>query len=100
MSTGRVTGPNNHAGDLAPLVSPWGQELFRATGELIDQPHPIGRQRHGYYWGTVGGISTRSANVNALFVPGGYFGDLPQSEQDIVDAPPPWERMGGSSGTI
>lgn len=93
MSTGRVTGENNHAGDLAPLVSPWGQALFARTSMLIDQPAPIGSQSGDAYGGTVGGVTTRAASVIPLFAPGGYFGDIPQSEQDVVSAPPPWDRV-------
>jgi hypothetical protein len=92
MSTGRVTGRNNHAGDLAPLVSPWGQALFRDTTHLIDQAPPIGRQWNDFQWGTVGGLTTRSANVKALFTEEGYYGDLPQSQQPTVEAADPWNR--------
>lgn len=97
MSTGRVTGPNNHAGDLAPLTSPWGRALFSHTYELVYQSPPIGVPQSGdAFGGTIGGITTRSASVIALFAPGGYFGDLPQTEQSFVDAPPPWERIGST----
>jgi hypothetical protein len=58
---------------------------------LFDQPHPIGRQSRGYR-GTVGAMLTRSASVVALFAPGGYWGDAPQSLQPVVTAPDPWNR--------
>ena len=92
MGTGRVTGENNHAGDLAPLTSPWGQALFDRTSLLIAQSMPIGRQSGVYFHGNVGAMAARSANVQALFVPGGYWGDLPQTEQSTVESPEPWER--------
>lgn len=92
MSTGRVTGRNNHAGDLAPLTSPYGREMFANAGKLIDQPSPIGRQSSTAMGGTVGGMTTRSANVRALFAPSGYFGDAPLSLQPNIEASDPWNR--------
>jgi hypothetical protein len=92
MSTGRVTGVNNYAGALVPQQSPWGQALALGTYQLIDQPEPIGHQNDRAFHGTVGGISTRSANVRVLFAPDGYYGDLPQTEQGTVQAAPPWDR--------
>lgn len=93
MSTGRVRGLNNHAGDLIPQQSAWGQALASGESELIDQPIPIGRQRDGAFYGTVGGITTRSASITPLFTPGGYWGDLPQDQQPLVSAPQPWDRV-------
>jgi hypothetical protein len=84
-------GMNDQEGDLVPRTSGWGQVYLAHLPEYIDMPAPIGRQSRGTR-GTVGGITTRSANVQALFAPGGYFGDLPTSEQAYVSAPDPWER--------
>lgn len=93
LGTGRVTGPFNHAGDLAPLTSPWGQLLFRNTTVLIDQPPAIGHQSPRGFGGTFGVMATRSANVQALFAPGGYYGDAPPDQlQPTVPAAPPWQR--------
>lgn len=92
LGTGRVTGPYNHAGDLQPLISPWGQVMFAGTSGLIDQPTPIGHQSPRGFRGTVGAMATRSANVQTLFSPGGYWGDAPQSLQATVDASEPWKR--------
>lgn len=92
MSTHRVTGPNNYAGALVPQVSQYGQAVIQGLTQLIDQPFPIGRQGDNYVHGTVGGISTRSANVRVLFTDEGYFGDYPQSGQPTVNAADPWMR--------
>lgn len=92
MSTHRVTGVNNYAGALVPQSSPYGQAMFAGTAQLIDRPFPIGRQSDNYVHGTVGGISTRSANVRVLFTDEGYFGDYPQSGQPTVSAADPWLR--------
>lgn len=84
-------GNNNQEGRLTPQVSAWGQEYLAGLSELFDQAAPIGQQSRGYR-GTVGGFAVRSASVVSLFAPGGYWGDLPQSEQAFVSAPPPWDR--------
>lgn len=84
-------GNSNQEGRLSPRVSQWGEELLANLPELFDQAKPIGQQSRGYR-GTVGAVMTRSASVVALFSPGGYWGDLPQSEQAFVAAPPPWDR--------
>jgi len=84
-------GNNNQEGRLSPRTSAWGEEYLSGMHVLIDNPYPIGRQSRGWR-GTVGGIATRSANIRPLFAPGGYWGDLPQSEQSFVGAPEPWER--------
>lgn len=93
MAVGRSRQGTNQAGALAPLVSPWGQALKARTSELIDQPPPIGRQWSRRATGTVGGIVVISASVKALVADGGYFGDAPQSLQDTISAPEPWDRV-------
>lgn len=84
----------NEEGTFYPTKSNWGQALALATPQLIEQPTPIGQRVDGYnpFGGSVGGMATRSANVQALFAPGGYWGDTPGTLQDVVAAPPPWER--------
>lgn len=84
----------NEEGTFYPTTSPAGQALLFATPQLIEQPTPIGCRVDGYapFGGTVGGMATRSASVIALFAPGGYWGDAPGTLQDLVTAPPPWER--------
>lgn len=84
-------GDNNQEGRLNPRYSAWGQAYLAGMPQLFDQPVPIGQQSRGYR-GTVGAAAQRSASVVALFAPGGYWGDLPQSEQPYVSAPPPWNR--------
>ena len=84
-------GNNNQEGRLSPRTSVWGQEYLAGLPELYDQARPIGTQSRGWR-GTVGGIVTRSASVVALFAPGGYWGDVPQSQQAFVGAPDPWNR--------
>jgi hypothetical protein len=84
-------GDSNQEGRLSPRTSEWGEEYLAGLPQLFDQARPIGQQSRGWR-GTVGGLSTRSASVVPLFSPGGYWGDLPQSEQSFVDAPPPWNR--------
>lgn len=84
-------GNNNQEGRLSPRTSAWGEEYIAAIPELIDQPAPIGQQSRGYR-GTIGAAATRSASVVTLFSPGGYWGDLPQSQQPYVSAPAPWKR--------
>jgi hypothetical protein len=87
------------------FTSPWGEELFAGTPQLIANPAPLtGRPQgdrhdatnvgpyHVGYPGTIGGMSILAASVVGLFDPVGYYGDLPQSEQNIVAAVPPWER--------
>lgn len=92
MPVGRKHGGySNQAGSFAPIVSPWGQALQNGLGSLIDQPAPIGWRRHNF-GGTVGGLTTVSASVIPIFTQPGYFGDVPQTEQATVDAPPPWKR--------
>jgi len=84
-------GDTNQEGRLSPRVSAWGQTYLNNLPEFIDNAAPIGRQSRGYR-GTVGAVITHSASVVALFSPGGYWGDLPQSQQPVVAAPPPWKR--------
>jgi hypothetical protein len=91
MSTRRVTGQNNHAGDLAPIHSPYGAALTAGMGQIINQPRPIQSSRHPYH-GTVGGVVTAAASVVPLVAEGGYFGDLPQDQQADVVASDPWEH--------
>lgn len=92
MSVNRVHGGiGNQAGMTAPFVSAWGQALLAGQSKLIDQPAPIGSQSMGF-GGTVGGVVTLAASVTPIQSFAGYFGDLPQSEQDSVDAPAPWDR--------
>ena len=93
MAVGRSRQGTNQAGALAPLVSPWGQALKAHTGELIDQPPPIGAQWSRRAKGTVGAIVTIQASIKPLVTEGGYFGDAPQSLQDNISAPEPWERV-------
>jgi hypothetical protein len=81
----------NQAGALAPTKSVWGQTLAGATSGLIDQPLPIGSQGQGF-GGTAGGLVTIAASVKSLIGAPGYWGDVPQSQQDTVDVSPPWER--------
>lgn len=92
----RHKGNNNQAGDLQPETSPWGQALRRATFKMVEQPLPIGGKATGFtrgYHGTVGGVTTRVANMMTLGQQtDGYFGDAPQTLQAIVDAPPPYQR--------
>lgn len=92
MPVGRRHGRFNQEGDLSPRISPWGQLMWQVTPLLINRPDPIGSQGTGAFGGTYGVMSTRSASVVALAQPGGYWGDLPTSMQDFVDAPPPWKR--------
>lgn len=99
MSVGRNHGRLNQAGDLAPFVSPWGQELAAHESMLIDQPPPIGgksnpNDMHGRmgFGGTVGGMITLSANTGYVQAERGYFGDLPENQQALVDAADPWDR--------
>lgn len=88
-----MTGRFNHAGDLAPLTSPYGEEMRAATPQLIDQPAPlVGFRWSKFVRGNVGGINVQTANVGLVFSPGGYSGDYPSSEQSYVQVPPPWER--------
>jgi hypothetical protein len=91
MAIGREHGMNNQEGMLTPRTSPWGQALALHSSKLIDRQIPIGSQSRGFR-GNVGAMTTRSASVQALFVDGGYFGDLPLSQQDMVYAPEPWNR--------
>lgn len=93
MAVGRSRQGTNQAGALAPLVSPWGQALKAHTGELIDQPPPIGHQWSHRSKGTVGAIAIISASIKPLVSDQGYFGDAPQSLQDSISAPQPWERV-------
>jgi hypothetical protein len=85
-------GPNNYAGALVPQRSAWGELLEAGTSELIDQPLPIGTRRHNF-GGTVGGVSTLAASTMPLYTQQAYWGDIPQSEQDTVVAPEPWDRV-------
>jgi len=82
----------NQEGTFTPRYSFWGQLWFSRTSLMIAQPPPIGRQSGESFGGTVGAMATRSASVIALFAPGGYWGDAPQSEQPAVTAPEPWQR--------
>jgi hypothetical protein len=84
-------GDTNQQGRLSPRTSAWGQEYLAGLPELFDIPHPIGRQSRGFR-GTVGATITRSASVVALFAPGGYWGDAPQTLQATITAPEPWNR--------
>jgi hypothetical protein len=86
-----MTGVNNHAGDLTPLTSPYGQAMFAAAGQLVAHPLPIQGHRQPF-GGTVGGMATRSASVIPLSAESGYYGDLPQDRQGVVQAPEPWDR--------
>jgi hypothetical protein len=84
------------------IDSPWGQELIEGTHQLVNDPAPLtgrpvgdrhpGGPYHVGYAGTIGGMSILAASVVGLFDPAGYYGDLPQSQQGIVAAVPPWER--------
>lgn len=92
MAVGRRHGDNNQEGRLTPQVSVWGQELAQSESHLIEQERPIGRQSRGFR-GNVGAMVTYSASVTPLMVPGGYWGDLPVTEQPVVSAPDPWNRV-------
>lgn len=92
MPVGRSRQGTNQAGALAPLTSAWGQEMAGGTSGLIDQPRPIG-WRHHNFGGTVGGCVTISASVLPLFHSRGFFGDVPETQQDTVIAPDPWNRV-------
>lgn len=104
LGTGRVTGPNNHAGDLAPLTSPYGQAWNGAVGGWMAKTNAIGRQNKGNFArdgevGTLGGFTSLNASVLALSAEErAYWGDLPQSQQPIVDEPAAWERGGSVTG--
>lgn len=93
----RHKGQNNQAGDLQPETSPWGQALRRGTFQLLEHNRPIGGHATGFnrgFGGTVGAVVTRVANSLTLGQQTeGYFGDAPQTLQDIVDAPPPYKRV-------
>lgn len=92
MAVGRDHGLNNQEGMLHPHTSPWGQALLAGRAQTVAHPAPIGTDRKKAFGGTVGGVSTASANVIALVGPSGYYGDLPQTQQDLVNAPDPWNR--------
>lgn len=94
MPVGRNHGQNNQEGKLTPQFSQWGQEYLAGMPLLIDQPEAIGGRSAGGrpFGGTVGGMATRSASLLPLVSEGGYWGDLPQSEQPTVDAEQPWDR--------
>lgn len=92
MPVRRMNNPNNAAGALVPQHSAWGQALAGATARLIAHPAPIGRQGLLGFGGTIGGVLTQSAIVQTIQNHPSYFGDAPQSEQPLVDAPDPWNR--------
>lgn len=95
MSVRRVHGGvSNQEGMTIPFTSPWGQELFAGTPQLIAHPAPLtrGDRRRKGYGGTIGGMTTLSASVIGLVSEQGYYGDLPQSQQAVVASLPPWER--------
>lgn len=99
-------GISNQEGFTVPgpyVSSPWGDAMFAATPQLIANPAPLmGRPQgdrrdqngpyHVGYAGTIGGMSILAASVVGLFDPVGYYGDLPQGQQGVVAALPPWER--------
>ena len=101
-------GISNQEGYTVPgpfVTSEYGEEMFAFTPALIDNPAPLtGRPQgdrrdasnigpyHVGYPGTIGGMSILAASVVGLFDPVGYYGDLPQGQQGIVAALPPWER--------
>jgi hypothetical protein len=60
--------------------------------ELIDQPLPIGTRRHNF-GGTVGGLGMVSASILPIYMQPAFWGDVPESQQGTVDAPPPWQRV-------
>lgn len=91
MPVGRSRQGTDQAGALAPTRSVWGAILDGSRGRMIDQPAPIGSQSTGF-GGTVGGLFTVSANVGIIARQPGYFGDVPESQQGVVIASPPWER--------
>lgn len=84
-------GYGNQEGMTAPFTSEWGQELAVNTPALVAHPLPIGRNRHSYK-ASVGGFVSLAASLKPVVAGTGYFGDLPQSQQDTVSAPPAWER--------
>jgi hypothetical protein len=87
-------GVSNQEGMTIPFHSPWGQELAAFTPHLIAHPAPLvtGDLRRKGYGGNIGGMATLSASVVGITTEPGYFGDLPQSTQPIVQAHNPWER--------
>lgn len=90
----RHGGIGNQEGMTVPFTSPWGEALRAGTPQLIAHPAPLtkgDRKRKGY-GGIIGGMSTLSASVIAISSEQGYGGDLPQSQQVVVAAYPPWER--------
>lgn len=94
MGVGRFHGGYaNQEGMTVPATSPWGQALREHTGMLIDQPPVLQSLRLKGYGGTVGGVVTVQANTQPIYTGEGYFGDLPQTNQPEVNAPPPWTRV-------
>jgi hypothetical protein len=94
MPVGRSRQGTNQEGALIPQRSAWGQALEAGLPRIIENPIPIGTRKDiNFFGGTIGGISTISASVVALIGANGYFGDVPQDQQDIVHALPPWERV-------
>ncbi len=91
MAVGRSRQGTNQEGGLGGNRSAWGQALGAAIGRTIDQPLPIGTTPHNF-GGTAGGVMTLSASVLPLIGTNGYFGDMPQAQQGVVVAAPPWER--------
>ena len=94
MPVGRSRLGTNQEGALSPQVSAWGAALNGARSLMVDQPRPIGTKKDiNFFGGTIGATSTNSANVGVYPYDKGYFGDMPQTQQDKVAAPPPWERV-------
>ena len=91
---GKMNGVNNHEGALTPQRSQWGQALIAGIPQLTDMPMPIGKRVDSRkpYGGTVGGVGTNVASTLTVSSTGGYWGDLPQTQQEIVQASDPWNR--------
>jgi hypothetical protein len=75
-----------------PATSPSGQLLRAGTPLMVINPRPIGDFSKGF-GGNIGAVFTVAANTNGIATEQGYFGDFPESEQGLVTAPDPWNRV-------